>query len=132
MARKILTNNTFTKATGVKLAGLSIGDAWVDPINQLNYADSYLWSAGIVDHKFRDILTWHQTQSLVSIFEGSYKNATSHFNFVFKNPNTIKDHMGGVNIYNFRDYVGGDKSYAAFLEKNKREFDVPDNELFFE
>lgn len=68
MARKILTNSTFAKATGVKLAGISIGDGWVDPINQVNYVDSFLWSAGIIDNKFRDVVTWHQTQTMVNVF----------------------------------------------------------------
>lgn len=115
MARKILTNNTFTKNTGVKLAGISIGNGWVDPINQLNFVDSHLWSAAIVDHKFRDVLTWHQTQSIVNIFEGKYANATTYFNYIFKNPNTTRDYMGNVSIYNFRNYNSEDHSYAAFM-----------------
>lgn len=69
---------------------------------------------------------------MINIFEGSFANATNHFNEIFKNPNTIRDRLGNVNIYNFRDYVGGDISYAAFLEKNKRELGVPDNIMFIE
>jgi len=48
LASKILKNETFIRATGVKLVGVSIGDGWTDPINQINYYDSYLWSVGVV------------------------------------------------------------------------------------
>jgi len=58
----------------VKLEGVAIGDGWVDPLNQLNYYDSLLYSAGIVSNKFRDICTWFQTQSIVNIYRGALKN----------------------------------------------------------
>jgi hypothetical protein len=32
----------------VRLTGIMIGDGFVDPINQINYYDSYLWSVGVV------------------------------------------------------------------------------------
>ena len=48
LARKILTNETFIRSTGARLTGISIGDGWTDPINQINFYDSYLWSVGVV------------------------------------------------------------------------------------
>jgi hypothetical protein len=48
LAKKLLDNTTFYEKTGVKLAGVSIGDGWTDPINQINYYDSYLWSVGVI------------------------------------------------------------------------------------
>jgi hypothetical protein len=48
----------------MKLAGISIGDGWTDPVSQVNYYDSYLYSTGIVSNKFRDVCTWFQTSSI--------------------------------------------------------------------
>lgn len=50
LAMKILLNPT---KLNVKLTGISIGDGWTDPINQINYYDSYLSSVGVVSRKFR-------------------------------------------------------------------------------
>ena len=76
LATKILKNATFAEATGVKLAGVAIGDGWTDPVNQINYYDSYLWSTGIVDSGFRDVLTWYQTNAIINIFNGDYAKVT--------------------------------------------------------
>lgn len=35
--------------------------------------------------------------------------------------------MGGISIFNFRDYSEGDESFATLLETNKAKFGVPDN-----
>lgn len=58
----------------MKLAGISIGDGWTDPINQVNYYDSYLWSVGVVESKFRNVCTWFQTNAIINMYEGNYKN----------------------------------------------------------
>lgn len=68
LARKILTNNTFLAATGVKLTGIAIGGGWVNPANQVNFYDAYLWSVGVVSNKFRDTCTWYQTNAVVNIY----------------------------------------------------------------
>lgn len=44
----------------------------------------------------------------------------------------MRDRLANINIYNFREYVGGDTSYAAFLEKNKKELGVPDSIVFID
>jgi vitellogenic carboxypeptidase-like protein len=49
LAEQILSNQSFLRNTGMKLVGISIGDGWTDPINQVNYYDSYLWSVGVVE-----------------------------------------------------------------------------------
>lgn len=74
LGKKLLQNKTFTEKTGVKLAGIAIGDGWTDPINQVNYYDSYLWSVGVVESKFRDVLTWYQTNAIINMYNGDYKN----------------------------------------------------------
>ena len=69
-ARTILQNKTWVNETGVKLTGIAIGDGWVDPVNQFNYYDSLLYSAGIVSNKFRDTCTWFQTQGMINLLKG--------------------------------------------------------------
>jgi carboxypeptidase C (cathepsin A) len=72
-ARRVIINETWRESTGVKLAGISIGDGWTDPLNQVNFYDSYLWSVGIVDTKFRDVCTWYQTNAMLNMYNGNYK-----------------------------------------------------------
>jgi vitellogenic carboxypeptidase-like protein len=62
------------------LAGISIGDGWTDPMNQVNFYDSYLWSVGVVESKFRDVCTWFQTNAMININNGNYKNVYFQFN----------------------------------------------------
>lgn len=88
LAKKIAQNSSFVRSTGFRLVGVSIGDGWTDPINQINYYDSYLWSVGVVSNKFRDVCTWFQTHAIVNIYEGNYKNATNYFDFLTNNDTT--------------------------------------------
>lgn len=73
-ANKILNNITFMSKTNITFEGVAIGDGWTDPINQLNFYDSYLYSVGIVSNKFRDTCTWFQTQAIQNINFADYKN----------------------------------------------------------
>jgi carboxypeptidase C (cathepsin A) len=73
-ARKIIINETWAASTKVKLEGISIGDGWTDPINQVNFYDSFLWSVGIVGSKMRDVCTWFQTNAMINMYNGNYKN----------------------------------------------------------
>lgn len=57
----------------VTLAGVAIGDGWTDPINQINYYDSYLWSVGVIDRGFRQTCTWYQTNSMINIHHSEFK-----------------------------------------------------------
>lgn len=43
-------------------------------MNQVNFYDSFLWSVGIVDSKFRDVCTWFQTNAMINMYNGNYKN----------------------------------------------------------
>jgi len=72
----------------VTLAGVSIGDGWTDPINQVNYYDSYLWSVGVIDRKFRDTCAWFQTHSIINIYRSDFAKATEYFDFLTNNDTT--------------------------------------------
>ena len=71
-ARTIIMNDSWVKDSNVTLKGVAIGDGWIDPINQFNYYDSLLYSAGIVSNKFRDTVNWYQVQGIVNILKGKY------------------------------------------------------------
>jgi hypothetical protein len=56
------------------LAGVAIGDGWTDPINQINFYDSLLYSAGLASNKFRDVCSWMQVQGIVNIYNEKMAN----------------------------------------------------------
>lgn len=87
-ANTILSNSTFLTDLNISVEGIIIGDGWVDPLRQVNFYDSYLWSVGVVSNKFRDVCTWYQTNSMLKIYEGEYANATSYFDFLTSNHTT--------------------------------------------
>lgn len=92
----------------MKLEGISIGDGWTDPINQVNYYDSFLWSTGIISQKFRDTCAWFQSHSIMSIYRQDYQKATDYFDFLTNNDTTPETYMGNISIFNFRNYDGMD------------------------
>ena len=118
----MISNETFLRDTGITLAGVAIGDGWTDPINQVNYYDSYLWSVACVDKKFRDVLTWYQTNAIINIYDQKYAEATAYFDFITNNDTTPKEYFGGISTFNFRHYDEMDETFAKFLDTNKAEF----------
>ena len=75
LARKVLDNQTKLM---FNLAGVSIGDGWTDPMNQVNFYDSYLWSVGVIGNKFRDVCNWFQTNAIININDNNYQNVPVH------------------------------------------------------
>jgi hypothetical protein len=119
LASKIIRNQTFFNQTGVKLGGIAIGNGWTDPVNQVNFYDSFLWSVGIIGNKFRDTCAWYQTNSMINIYETNYQNATDYFNFLSDNKTTPEVYFGNISMFNFRNYDGIDRSFVQFLNNNK-------------
>jgi len=105
---------------GFNLHGVSIGDGWTDPVNQVNYYDTYLWSVGVIGNKFRDVCSWYQTHSILNIYDGNFQNATNYFDFLTNNDTTPEAYMNNISIFNFRNYDGLDESFAGFLTANKQ------------
>jgi len=56
--------------------------------------------------------------------------ATDYFDFITNNDTTPEKYMGGISIFNFRQYDPTDESFADFLEKNKATLGVSDNIKF--
>lgn len=76
LAKQLLTNQSFRAQISLNIKGVIINSGWIDPMNQVNYYDSVLYSLGIVSNRFRDALSSIQSKSLVNIFKKSYKNAS--------------------------------------------------------
>lgn len=74
LAKEILQNATFRAESKINLKGLIVGDGFTDPINQINYFDSLLYSAGIISNKFRDVLTWLQKSSIIKMYQNNFRN----------------------------------------------------------
>jgi carboxypeptidase C (cathepsin A) len=85
LAKQLLTNQTFRAEINLNIKGMIISSGWIDPINQINYYDSLLYSLGIVSNRFRDALSSIQSKSLVNIFKRSYKNASDNYFLLSKN-----------------------------------------------
>lgn len=79
LARKLIEN----KPVNVTVAGIAIGNGWTDPINQINFIDSYLWSVGVIDRGFRDTCNWFQTSAVLSIDHSDFRkvNHKSHLGY---------------------------------------------------
>jgi carboxypeptidase C (cathepsin A) len=122
LAQKILDNSTFRTRTGFRMTGAIIGDGWTDPLSQINFYDSYLWSVGVVDRTFRDVCTWYQNEAIININEARFQNATNYFDFITNNDTTPEKYMGNISIFNFRNYDGLDESFATFLNDKKASF----------
>jgi serine carboxypeptidase 1 len=74
IAKLLISNATFQAAIKLNLKGVIISSGWIDPINQLNYYDSLLYSTGIVSNRFRDICSSIQAKGIVNIYKKSYAN----------------------------------------------------------
>jgi carboxypeptidase C (cathepsin A) len=91
LANRLLSNSSWSS----RVAGVIIGDGWTDPINQINYYDTYLWSLGIIDRSFRETVSWFQTQSMLNIDISNFQKvlfhlikATDYFDFLTNNDTT--------------------------------------------
>ena len=91
---------------------------------------------GVVSHKFRDVCTWYQTNSIINIYNGNYQNATNYFDFLTNNDTTPEFYMGNISIFNFRNYDGIDESFAKFLNTHKNDLGatrdyIPGNDYIY-
>lgn len=117
LAKKIIYNQT---SLGFNLAGVSIGDGWTDPVNQVNHYDSFLWSVGVIGNKFRDVCNWYQTNSILNMYEGDYQKATNYFDFLTNNDTTPETYFNNISMFNFRNYDGLDESFVQFVVDNRQ------------
>jgi hypothetical protein len=74
LAKLLIANSTFKAAINITLKGVMVSSGWIDPVNQLNYYDSLLYSSGVVSNRFRDICSSIQTKGIVNIYKKLYLN----------------------------------------------------------
>jgi hypothetical protein len=70
----MIVNSTFKAAINVNLKGVTVSSGWMDPVNQVNYYDSLLYTSGVVSNRFRDICSSIQTKGIVNIYQKLYLN----------------------------------------------------------
>ena len=124
---------------GINIAGVSIGDGWVDPFYQGPVYSNYAFSAGIISNGRRKIYKRYENLMIESLLNGDIKEAVNLFN-IFSNgdgsDNLVK--IGGnVDNENYRDYTNPLSPSVPFslwlnLESTKRAFNIPQNLSFTE
>lgn len=102
LAHETLTRNS----ANLNLKGLSIGNGWMDPVNQVNYAD-YLYQLGLIDLYGRDLLRSLQDKAVYLIRHRKYVEANlafAEFKLFFRN-------LTGLDyIFNYLDTRSSDGS----------------------
>jgi hypothetical protein len=119
---------------GINLTGVMIGDGYLDPVNQMNFYDSFMYSAGVASSFARDTTTYAQNQALLKIFSQKYEQASDLCNWIVNTDETANKYYGGVNLMNFRKYQQDNinPDYWKFLNDNKKSFGVPDDVNYIE
>lgn len=112
---------------GIKVAGVLIGDGWVDPISQANNYDSYLNSVGAVSNEWRDTTSFMQNEALVRMMRGDLKEASGYVNFIIANDEVARKYYLGMNVLNYKQYDDGNINvdYQYYLQEKKSSFGVP-------
>jgi len=99
-ATKLVLNSSMS---WLNLKGVGIGDGWTDPINQVGFYDSYLYSAGIIGNQRRANISSQEAQAVVYEINGNYSNACGIFN-VITGDDYVNKIYGKIDIYNYRYY----------------------------
>jgi len=89
------------------LAGIAVGDGWVDPVNQLTAYPNLLWNIGLCNKKQKTVLQDYVDRSKNYILEGDYKEAFE-----------VWDQMLNGDIYPYPNYfhnITGLSDYDNFL-----------------
>lgn len=95
-----------------------IGDGYLDPINQVNFYDSTLYSLGVASDYARDVTTYTQNQALISLLNNRYEDASGWTNWIIDNDDTINKFYGGLNVMNYKKYSQDNinDNYWKFLQ----------------
>jgi len=96
-----------TDAVVIPLAGVAIGDGWIDPHSHLGAYPDMLFNLGLLDHNERAVVRDYVTRSQHAIEQGDYYGAF-----------TVWDEMINGDIYPYPNYyhnVTGSLDYDNFM-----------------
>lgn len=93
------------------LKGLMIGSAWVDPVNQINYAD-YLYQIGLIDSRQRQEFYYNQNlfwnQVNLQHWSGAYNTWKTIIHLI--------EDYSGVSIYNYIPQTVDSSNWDEFIQ----------------
>lgn len=123
--QKMLQNTTLN----FNLKGVMIGDGYLDPINQVNFYDSMMYSLGVASEYARDTTTYIQNQAVLSLLNNKHQDATNWADWIVDNDDNNRKFYGGLNLMNYKKYTQDNinDNYWKFLQENKKSFGVPDD-----
>ncbi len=81
-----------------------IGDGYLDPENQMNYYDSFMYTLGIASEYARDTATYIQNQALLNILKADFSKASEFCNLIVDNDDNNNKYFGGANLMNYKKY----------------------------
>jgi carboxypeptidase C (cathepsin A) len=117
--------------TGINLAGLAIGNGWVDPINQMGSHSSYAYSVGLLDEVGRAYVSSLESWAITSILQEDLATSADVFGGI---PAYIRSKNPGLNFANFRQYGPGPADYLqdwANHSVTKAWFNVPEDHTYY-
>ncbi|XP_045771033.1 venom serine carboxypeptidase-like [Maniola jurtina] len=115
IAMKIHQQNSLGELQ-INLKGLALGNAYCDPINQIDYA-SYLYQLGLIDFKQNKLFLRMQSAIVDEIQKENWDQANSHRALLFR---SFRNSTGFENSYNFLDPTKPDMdSYVALLNDDR-------------
>lgn len=107
IARAIIDYNS--KATvKIPLKGIAIGNAWVDPINQIKENGLFAYTLGLADDIQRAQIEFSQLDVYFSISNGRLMDALNRWHSIITYTQQIG---GGLNMYDYRDFGSHNFSY---------------------
>jgi len=107
ISKRIIESNKQGKNPKVPLAGVGIGNGFVDPVHQLAENALFAYALGLTDDVQRAKIEFYQLQGVSNIQRGRWLDAQSDFDRVMDN---IVTYGGDLNVYNFRQFGSYDFS----------------------
>lgn len=119
LAYTIHNNNPCAKVK-INLQGLAIGNGWVDPINQYQYAE-YLYQIGLLDQHDAAVFKKFEDLALQYIKTKQWKKAYDTFHDLLDDDNSLfKNLTGFANYYNLlcaANFSIATESFARFVQR---------------
>ena len=109
VAYEILTRG----AQGYNFSGFGIGNAWTDPLVQIEVFSRMSYAANIIDPHYRRVVEEYQVQGRIDMLNNSFPSATNMFN-VIENLLTEVNLTAGIFLNNYEDYSATEPLIALY------------------